>query len=49
MDLANDTEVLLRNLGIYKEIHYKVEDISEEGEFLYRFIWNDEFVMKYSD
>ena len=47
IDLVNDTKVLLRNLGIYNEFHYKVEWNPEYGR--YRFIWNDEFVMKYAD
>jgi hypothetical protein len=48
-DVVDKTKVLLRKLGIHEESHYKVESILEESEDISRFVWNDEFVMKYAD
>ena len=48
-NVIDKTKVLLRKLGIHEESHYKVESILEESEDIFRFVWNDEFVMKYAD
>jgi hypothetical protein len=48
-NVVNKTKLLLGNLGIHEESHYKVERVLEEGEYIYRLIWNEEFVMKYAD